>query len=152
MPFALFSVSFAIAFVAALVLFGMCADGEKKASGPVFKGALTGVAVAAAQFLLLVAGSKGEGALLAPLVGIMLIPAPLFGGIVAGLLYRSRNRSRWIATACMVFGGIQLLTGLLALAFGYIPAGVLLTGAVLLGGGYWFRRKGGTPEVITGPR
>lgn len=94
MPIILFGVSFAIAFFVSLLIFGSLSDGEKKASSPVLKGALTGVAVAAAQYFLLVAGSQGEGALLAPVVGMVLIPAPLLGGVVAGLLYGSRNSSR----------------------------------------------------------
>ncbi len=93
MPILLFAASFAVAFVASLVVFGCLSDGDRKASRPVLKGALTGIALAAAQYFLLVAGSQGEGALLAPVVGIMLVPPALLGGLSAGVFYGLRGKA-----------------------------------------------------------
>ena len=65
-------------------------DSAKAAESPILKGFLAGLGVAGVQFLLLFAGSGG--AMIAPLVGIMLLPPALFGGLAAGLFYAFKGR------------------------------------------------------------
>lgn len=126
---------------------------------PLFEGVLMGITVAAGQYFLLIAKSGGEGALLAPLVGVMLLPSALLGGIAAGFAYGRRGRSLFrkeegpatrkpfdhsmlIAWVHMIAGGLLLAQGLfLLLTGGRMHFVSPVMGAIFLAAGLLLRKR-----------
>lgn len=169
MPIVLFAGSVLVAFVISVVLFEISFIDRKKPSMPLFEGVLMGIAVAAGQYFLLIARSGGEGAILAPLVGVMLIPSALLGGIAAGLAYGRRGRSLFrkeegpaarkpfdhsvlIAWVNMIAGGLLLARELLILLSGRMTNFVSpVMGAIILAAGLLLRtRKKGARMLNAG--